>query len=66
MDMKVVFDMHNPSQIHTLRIREMTCDVLVYSSEAHEKQLLGKLVSDQTLNSKPGSKKVLHSTSLVE
>eukprot|EP00240_Pyramimonas_obovata_P002571 CAMPEP_0118957550 /NCGR_PEP_ID=MMETSP1169-20130426/62163_1 /TAXON_ID=36882 /ORGANISM="Pyramimonas obovata, Strain CCMP722" /LENGTH=693 /DNA_ID=CAMNT_0006905637 /DNA_START=24 /DNA_END=2102 /DNA_ORIENTATION=- len=66
IDMKVVFDMHNPSQIHSLKIREMSCDVVVYSSEDEETQLLGKLVSNKGLNSKPGGKKVLHSTSLVE
>ena len=67
MEMRVLFDMHNPSQIHTLRVQEMSCDVLMYSSDDQErKQLLGKLVSDQSMNSKPGSKKVLHATSLVE
>uniref|UniRef100_A0A7S0QUR4 Uncharacterized protein n=1 Tax=Pyramimonas obovata TaxID=1411642 RepID=A0A7S0QUR4_9CHLO len=66
IDMKVTFDMRNPSQIHSMRIRSMNCNVLVHSNDNQEKQLLGKLVSDHGLNSKPGGQKILHSTSLVE
>jgi hypothetical protein len=64
-EMKVSFDMNNPSQMHELQIRGMTCDLLVYKSE-HDKHLLGKLVSEDKLISKPGRHRVSHNTSLQQ
>jgi hypothetical protein len=64
-EMKVSFDMSNPSQMHELQIRGMTCDLLVYESEL-DKHLLGKLVSDDKLVSKPGRNRVSSETTLQQ
>ena len=64
-EMKVSFDMSKPSQMHKLQIRGMACKILVYESE-HDKHLLGKLVSDDKLVSKPGRHKVNHETTLQQ
>jgi len=64
-EMKVSFDMNNPSRMHELQIRGMTCDLLVYESE-HDKHLLGKLVSDDESVSKPGRHRLSRETTLQQ
>jgi len=64
-EMKVSFDMSNPTQMHELQIRGMTCDLLVYESE-QDKHLLGKLVSDDESVSKPGRHRLSRETTLQQ
>eukprot|EP00959_Pyramimonas_sp_CCMP1952_P144927 3033869-Pyramimonas_sp.AAC.1 len=64
-DMRVTFDVYNPSILHGVGVRDMSCDVLVYQGEREQLQMLGKLVSDVKMHSKPGRQTIQHSTSLI-
>jgi len=64
-DMRVTFDVYNPAQLHAVSVQDMSCDVLVFNGDRQDLQLLGKLVSDEKLQSKPGRHTIQHSTSLI-